>query len=288
MMVGNYPQATWRLIRSPILDGPTNMAVDEAILQAVIEERAPTTIRLYSWTPPCISIGYSQPVSDIDQGLLKDLGWDLVRRPTGGKAILHTDELTYSIIGRQNVPQLHGGVLESYRNISAALLMLLHSIGIAAESVEKANKSPSIQRLINGQVSNDPNPICFETPSNYEITFEGKKIIGSAQARRKGSILQHGSLPLSGDLSRITRVLKYPNDANRIEASMRILSRATTVERALNAKISAQTVEKAFIDAFIETFNLDLNTSDLSEFEKELAEELVSTKHANFEWLSKQ
>ena len=91
------------------------MAIDEAILEAAGHGEVPPTLRLYSWQPACLSLGYAQPFADADQAALERFGWQIVRRPTGGRAILHTDELTYSVSGPQSEPRLAGSVLESYR-----------------------------------------------------------------------------------------------------------------------------------------------------------------------------
>ncbi|HEX9617401.1 MAG TPA: hypothetical protein VGA03_08280, partial [Anaerolineales bacterium] len=116
----NYPLARWRLIHTPPAPGAWNMAVDEAILEAVGRGQADPTLRLYAWSPPCLSLGYAQPSSDVDLPQLHALGWDLVRRPTGGRAILHTDELTYAVIAPLSEPRLAGSVLESYQSLSQA------------------------------------------------------------------------------------------------------------------------------------------------------------------------
>ncbi len=146
------------------------------------------TFRLYSWEPACLSIGYAQPCADIDFQRLSDRGWNWVRRPTGGRAILHTDELTYSIIAPLAEPRVAGGVLESYQRFSRALLTALHALNIPAEAHPIRTTSDAQANAA----------VCFEVPSNYEIVVNGKKLIGSAQARRKNGVLQHGSLPLSG------------------------------------------------------------------------------------------
>src|SRR5260221_10544445 len=105
----------WRLIVDSPCDGPTNMAIDEAILEAVGKGDAPPTLRLFAWEPACLSLGYAQPVADIARDRLAGNGWDLVRRMTGGRAILHTDELTYSVTLPQDHPLVAGTILDSYR-----------------------------------------------------------------------------------------------------------------------------------------------------------------------------
>ncbi len=131
---GDFPPTQWRLVITPPAPGAWNMAVDEAILAAVGQNQVLPTLRLYAWDPACLSLGYAQPSTDVDTLRLAERGWHLVRRPTGGRAILHTDELTYSVIGPLSEPRLAGSVLESYRCLASALLMALHRLNIPAET----------------------------------------------------------------------------------------------------------------------------------------------------------
>ena len=109
----NYSSEQWRLLITSPASGAWNMAVDEALLEAVGSNQSLPCLRLYAWEPPCLSIGYAQPFADIDRSRLADFGWDWVRRPTGGRAILHADELTYSVIAPLDEPRVSGSVLES-------------------------------------------------------------------------------------------------------------------------------------------------------------------------------
>jgi lipoate-protein ligase A len=271
---GNFPPAQWRLVITPPACGAWNMAVDEAILAAIGKGSVLPTLRLYAWQPPCLSLGYAQPSSDVAVSCLVERGWQLVRRPTGGRAILHTDELTYSVIGPLSEPRLTGSVLESYRCLAAALLKALHSLNIPAESHAAPTATESTAK----------GPVCFEVPSNYEITVNGKKLIGSAQARRKEGLLQHGALPLQGDLTRITQVLAFPDEAARQTAADRLLARATTAELVLGAPLSWQAAAEAFIASFQETLNLQLIRAELTAQEQERAEQLVIEKFAHPSW----
>ncbi len=124
----------WRLIISPPAHGSWNMAVDEAILEAVSSDQAPPTLRLYAWDPPCLSLGYAQSCADADFAALARYGWELVRRPTGGRAILHTDELTYAVIAPLNNPVVSGGVLDSYSRISRGLLAAFERLSLDARA----------------------------------------------------------------------------------------------------------------------------------------------------------
>ena len=188
----------WRLLLTPAARGAWNMAVDEAILQNIGRGDSPATLRLYAWNPACLSLGHAQPFADVDPARLKERGWEVVRRATGGRAILHTDELTYSVTGSAEEPLLTGGVLESYNRIAQALLLAVRNLELNVEMKEGRENDHAL-----------PNPVCFEVPSTYEITVNGKKLIGSAQARKKEGVLQHGSLPLTGDLTRICQALVF-------------------------------------------------------------------------------
>ncbi|MEJ2569461.1 MAG: hypothetical protein P8Y98_02880 [Anaerolineales bacterium] len=141
----------WRLVRSAAARGAENMAVDDAVLQAVCENKSPCTLRVYAWQPPCLSLGYAQPFHDLDISRLDELGWDVVRRPTGGRAILHTDELTYALIAPDSHPAFSGGVLASYRKLSAALVRALENLGLDVD-VSPDTALPEEQRR---------EPVCF-------------------------------------------------------------------------------------------------------------------------------
>jgi lipoate-protein ligase A len=250
------------------------MAVDEAILESTSQGINPPTLRLYAWDPPCLSLGYAQPVSDVNLPVFESNGWDLVRRPTGGRAILHTDELTYSVCGPDTDPVLAGDILSSYKRLSSAILSAIQQIGLGVQALPKEKDSGD--KL--------PEPICFEIPSNYEITINGKKLVGSAQSRRKGGVLQHGTLPLTGDLTRITQTLVFPDEADRQTAGERLLQRATTIHTSLGTEISWEQAAEAFIDSFENVLNLDLQPGTLTESESTRAKELLVEKYANPEW----
>jgi len=249
------------------------MALDESILEHIGRGESIPTLRLYAWTPACLSLGYAQPFADVDMHRLKLCGWEVVRRATGGRAILHTDELTYSVIAPSNEPRVKGSILESYNRLAQALLLGVKSLEIPVEMKEgKANNGAT------------PNPVCFEVPSTYEITVNGKKLIGSAQARKKEGVLQHGSLPLTGDLTRICQALAFENESAREDASKRLLERATTVESALGRKVSWETASQAFFHAFEAQLGLKFETGSLSESESRRTEELVRDKYDHPSW----
>ncbi|MCU0489716.1 MAG: lipoate--protein ligase family protein [Anaerolineales bacterium] len=278
----DFEPSTWRLIVSPPDHGAWNMALDEAILESTAAGNSLPTLRLYAWQPACLSLGYAQPLSDVDIDALEQHGWELVRRPTGGRAILHIDELTYSVTGPQDEPRLAGSVLESYHRLSTALLEALLRLGIAAQALpntaQPSTAVPAAAPL---------NPVCFEVPSNYEITFQGKKLIGSAQARRRGGVLQHGSLPLLGDLRRITQVLAFPDEAARRQAADRLLARAATAQDALGEPLPWPRAAQAMQEAFQSALNLVLVTGQPTPNELRRAGQLFNEKYCLPAWNKK-
>lgn len=263
----------WRLIYDLPTDGRTNMALDEAILDAVCTRQSPPTLRLYAWSPACLSLGYGQPPSDVDHERLDWFGWDVVRRATGGKAILHTDELTYSVALPDDHPLAQGGILDSYQRISRALMAALRGLGLPTRADKQADGAKST------------GAVCFEIPSHYEITADGRKLIGSAQTRRKTGLLQHGSLPLSGDITRICDVLAYPDEMAREAGREAVRARAITLADALGREVDWATAADAFAWGFETALDITFDAAmhDLTEAEEWRADELARTRYASIE-----
>ena len=250
------------------------MAVDESVLEHIHRGESKPTLRLYSWNPPCLSLGHAQSFKDVDVERLHAQGWEVVRRVTGGRAILHTDELTYSVTGSAEEPVLAGGVLESYNRLAQALLHAVQSLSVPVEMKEHAD----------GHHQQNLNPVCFEVPSTYEITVDGKKLIGSAQARKKEGVLQHGSLPLTGDLTRICDALVFADESSRQQAKERLLARATTVESVLGVAPSWENAAQAFVEAFEARLGIQFEQAELSRSEIQRTEELVREKYGHVSW----
>jgi len=196
-----------------------------------------------------------------------------VRRPTGGRAILHTDELTYSVAGPADHPLLAGSVLESYNRLAQALSTALGGLGLPAAMKERVGGSAA-----------KANPVCFEVPSTYEITVNGMKLVGSAQSRRKGGVLQHGSIPLTGDLARILEALVFPDESSRQAAADRLRVRAATVESVLGQAVSWDEAARAFIAAFQQELDMGFRSSSPTAWENRRAQELLLEKYTNPDW----
>jgi len=271
-----YPPATWRLLISPPLDGATNMAIDEAILHAVAEGHSPPTLRFYQWQPACLSLGYNQHWAEVDVAACRRLGYTWTRRPTGGKAILHTDEATYSLIVPQTDPRIEGGIVASYRVLSFGLLRGLARLGVTAHQASKEETKAHLQAGGGG-------PVCFDTPSRYEITWQGKKLIGSAQLRRRKTVLQHGSLPLHGDLNRILDVLAFSETEYAIQANL-LPERAITLEQVLGRVLPFAEAVPNLAEGFAQELNLNLEPGSLTAQEQSTADRLHAEQYANDSW----
>lgn len=253
------------------------MALDESLLESIGLDGASPVLRLYSWNPGCISLGYAQPISDIDHPKREAFGWDIVRRPTGGRAVLHIDELTYSVIAQKDEPRVKGSIIESYRRLSMALLNALGKLGLDAQADKEYDLPEGSQKNA---------AVCFEVPSNYEITVEGKKLIGSAQARKHKAVLQHGSLPLFGDIARILDIMPFSSNESKQKARDKLIHHATTVESITGQKPPLNQAIEAFHQAFSETLNIQFDFTQPTEKEILRAYELEKEKYKNPEWIA--
>jgi lipoate-protein ligase A len=274
----SYPRATWRLIiETEPRSGPANMAIDEAIAEACATGESRPTLRFYRWSPPAVSLGRHQPVNEINIDAVFERGYELVRRTTGGRAILHTDELTYSVAAPVDEPRMAGGVMDAYLRLSNGLLAGLSKLGVAAD---KAGGDVRAGR--------DVSAACFEVPSAYEITARGRKLMGSAQSRRQGYVLQHGSLPLVGDITRLIDVLALPPEtAQRLR--QQLMLRACTLAWALGVAedspiLDFHRVAQAMAAGFAEALNLDLAPGTLSPAETRRSAVLIRERFANPDW----
>lgn len=268
-----YSVTTWRLLDTGWHDGATNMAIDEALMAGVSAGKSPPTLRFYGWDPPCLSLGYAQKWTVADVDACARNGWDIVRRPTGGRAILHIDELTYSVCVPDTEPRVRGGLLASYRRLSDALAAGLERLGLTLARAQPQGR--------NG--STDEGPACFDRPSNFEITVGGRKLVGSAQARKKGTVLQHGTLPLYGDVTRIALALAG-DDEGRAGIRSGLRDSATTLETSLGRRVPYEEVAGQLAQGFAAALNLRLEAGDLSTWELETTRRIRREKFGNAEW----
>ncbi len=249
-----------RLLVSAPADGATNMAMDEALLLRA-RRTGETLYRVYSWTPATVSLGRNQSARGCyDLDLARARGIEFVRRPTGGRAILHHREITYSIAGPVAT---FGSLRESYRAINRLLLEVLRTLGVDAQEAEPPSRSP-----FPGLAP------CFEAPVAGELVAAGRKLVGSAQMREGNVFLQHGSILIDDDQHLLAELLNS-GDRPSPAATLRALTgRAVTVEEFAVALRQALTARQRGA----------LHPSDFEESLLEEVQSLVRTRYAVADW----
>lgn len=235
----------WKLIDSAPNLAAYNMAVDEELLARAQAGKTPPVLRLYAWDPPAVSLGRFQKAdAAVNADACRRLGIDIVRRVTGGRAVLHHKELTYSIIARTSDPFFPPTVLGTYKVIAAGLLAGLHNLGIPAEMVSRGNRHADLVD------KNAKDPACFSSPSWYELVVHGRKIIGSAQRRLSGAFLQHGSILMAYDPALEAEVIPGGSGSDVV----------TSISRELGREISLEEVKRAFVKGFSEALGIAFET----------------------------
>ncbi len=270
---------TWRFIDSGDCSPEFNMALDEALLDWHSEHKIPPTIRFYGWNPPTLSIGYFQKVDkEIDLDAVKKYGLGFVRRPTGGRGVLHDQELTYSVIVSEDHPEMPYTVTEAYRVISEGVLQGFRLLGLDAYfAVPKTDEEKAGLK--------DPrSAVCFDAPSWYELVVEGRKVAGSAQTRQKGVILQHGSILLDIDEDKLFDVFKYPNDRVKERLQRNFKNKAVAINALRAEPVTIDEAKKAFKEGFEKGLNINLEPYTLSDEEILYVEEIVKKRYANPDW----
>lgn len=270
--------AEWRVIISEPRDGAWNMAVDEAIFRARAERLVPPTLRLYRWHPPAVSLGRFQALDErVNRQAIVRRGYGLVRRPTGGRGILHNHELTYSVAVRET--DIVGGetLLGSYKQISRGIEMGLRELGIEVTAGEESN-GPRERALP---------AICFAKAARADLVAQGRKIVGSAQTRSRGAILQHGSIPLTIDLDDLLAVLPGCEAEPLVERRRRIEHAAISVCDLVGRPVTFEELAEAIVRGFALALGVSLKRGGLSPKEEEWAQELVASKYGTQEWTEK-
>jgi len=268
---------TWRYLPYAVYTGAENMAVDEALLMTMAKTLDPQpVIRFYGWSPATLSLGYAQSYhKEVDEEACLGEGIDVIRRPTGGRAVLHQYELTYSVIAPEHDPHVAGTVTESYLKISQALLKGLKALGVPAEMVAC------------GGLNEASSSACFDAPSWYELVVEGRKLVGSAQVRKEGMLLQHGSILLHFDADLLFRLLKFPNEEIRQRLLKGFKTKACALDEVWTHPIDRAELEHEICLGFCDIMGIDLISSQLTEPEKALKED-VHRKYQSEEWTKKR
>ncbi|PSL41379.1 lipoate-protein ligase A [Planomicrobium soli] len=264
---------TWFFVDSGHCTPAFNMALDEALLSWHSAGKIPPVLRFYGWEPAGISIGFFQKVDgQIDLAGAERYGVELVRRQTGGKAVLHDYELTYSVIVSENHPDMPQTIKEAYLVLSKGLLEGYKELGINAGFAIPRN-----ERLKKGSA------VCFEEPSWYELVIDGKKAAGSAQTRKGGVILQHGSIPLEIDKIKLFDLFLYPDKEVKERARKAFDKRAVAINDVLPAPISFDHAKAAFKKGFERGLDIELQPYELPTLLVEEALELEK-KYKSEDW----
>jgi lipoate-protein ligase A len=247
----------WRLLIHNAASAADNMAIDEAILRHITENNSPNTLRFYTWNPSTVSIGYFQGIEqEVDLDVCREKGVAVVRRLTGGGAVYHDrdGEVTYSICLKDNDPSIPRKVLDSYHVLCAGLIEGFAHLGLNAE---------------------------FK-PIN-DIIVNGKKISGSAQTRRFGGILQHGTLLCRVDPKLMFSLLKVPNEKIRDKLIQAVEERVTSIEKELGY-VDRDKVIEAMITGYRETLHVEPVPGELSASEISLASQIKAERYENQSW----
>lgn len=244
----------WRLLNTIEAPGAKQMAIDEAMLLAKAEGRIQNTLRFFKWKPPAVTIGFFQSLEqEVDVEAVKRLGVDVIRRYTGGGAVLHDKEVTYSLVIDEN--EVPTDIIESYKKICLGIVRGLEIMGIKSEF-----------RPIN------------------DIIVNGRKISGNAQTRKSGVVLQHGTLLLDVDVKKMFSLLKVPDEKIRDKLISAVEDRVTSLRKELGREVSFEETEQAIAKGFGQTFSTNFFVSGLTEYEKALADRLCREKYSTREW----
>jgi lipoate-protein ligase A len=246
----------WRLLQTGFTNAYSNMAIDKAILVVHSEGNVPPTVRFYGWSPPAISIGYFQSLTEeIDIQACERFGVDYVRRITGGGAVFHEKELTYSIVVAESHPAIPKNILKSYGKICGAVMKGLLQLGIESEYA----------------------------PIN-DIVTGGRKISGNAQTRKFETVLQHGTVLMDVDVDTMFSLLKVPNEKIKDKLIADVKQRVTSMKHILGKEIGFQEVARAMKIGFEEEFNVELIEGTLSNEERGLAKQFEEESFSTDEW----
>lgn len=258
----------FRLLQTGFQTAAQNMAIDEAVLAEIVAGNSAPNLRFYGWTPPAISIGYFQSLEEeVDLAACAAHGVDYVRRITGGGAVLHEHEITYSIHIPEKAAETIGlplGILESYGKICDGILKGLALLGLQAKFV----------------------------PLNDIVVEQGgafRKISGNAQTRKSGIILQHGTILLKVDVDKMFSLLKVPNEKLKGKLIEDVKQRVTSLSQVLGREVGFDEAFSVLQKGFVETFpGVAFENGELSESEKALAEKLKKEKYGNEKWNKKR
>ncbi|MDN4074719.1 lipoate--protein ligase family protein [Fictibacillus terranigra] len=269
----------WLFIDSGNCDPAYNMALDEALLTWHSEGKIPPVIRFYGWNPATLSIGYFQKAEmEINLEAVEKYGLGFVRRPTGGRGVLHDQELTYSVIVTEEHPNMPKSVTEAYRVISEGILQGFRNLGLDAYfAIPRTEEEKA-------GLKNPRSAVCFDAPSWYELVVEGRKVAGSAQTRQKGVILQHGSILLDLDEDKLFDLFLYSSERVRARMQKAFKNKAVAMNQLRETPVTQEEAKKAFRAGFEEGLQLDLKPYTLTGEQEKEVEQIAESRYRSKEW----
>lgn len=269
----------WNFINTGSKNPYYNMAMDEALLNFVSRGEIDPVIRFYTWNPATLSIGYFQRLQkEIDIDKVKEKGYGLVRRQTGGRGVLHDKELTYSVIVPESHPNMPSTVTEAYKIISQGLLEGFKNLGFETYFAIPRSKEER------DKLKQPRSSVCFDAPSWYELVVEGRKIAGSAQTRQKGVILQHGSILQDIDIDDLFDMFKFKNERLKAKMKENFVQKAVAINDISNQHITLNEMENAFEAGYKKGLNIDFKPLELTEKQLEEVQELED-KYRSEAWM---
>lgn len=264
---------SWFFLDSGHLDAATNMALDEALLQWHSAKKIPPTLRFYGWKNPSLTVGHFQNVNKtIDFSGIEKHHCDFVRRLTGGSAVLHDDELTYSIVVSEAHPKIPQTVNQAYFVLSQGILEGYRNLGIEADFA-----LPDVKER-------ERSAVCFETPAIYEMLVDGKKLTGNAQTRKNGVLLQHGSIPMSFDDKMLFDLFAFSTDRSRERQREKFVQKAISINEITKKKHSYAMLRDAFLRGFQKGLDITTETFTLSKEQWDYIHFLADTKYRTDAW----
>lgn len=283
----------WRLLTDNTRDPYENMALDETLLLLCGKGLSPPTIRFYTWDPSALSIGYSQdPLKQLDTELCRSLNIPVIRRITGGKALIHNNDLSYSVVFHYDGVLQRHSILESQRVINNCLVDAIREMGMDARlRLNGENRYDGLSGVSTGKL-----PFCFLIPASNDIIVSERKIVGSAQRRTKNAFIQHGSIfvdpPDDIDVRLLTgsKKIKKGADDPELKSSPVAFDREdqqtgyTWVNRHLLKKTNIQELQDILIKSFEEGFGVKIHRENLTRLETDMKEKLKEEKYIKDEW----
>ena len=268
-MISKPSNDNWRFLNTGYNSGYYNMALDEALAQTAELSQQYATLRVFAWNPPAVSLGFHQKYEDIDFISCERDGIDIVRRPTGGRAILHDDELTYSVVIPSQHVNYRDDISSAYELISRALVAGLQAVGIDAlfERARSGNEN-----YARGEFSVP----CFSTSVRHEIIWQNRKLVGSAQRRYDGALLQHGSIMIGDSHLNLINYLANITEHQRQRHRFFLEKHTVTVNEIAGRRVTFDEMVKGLKIGFEDVLNVTLVEQEVTEEEEKRTEQLLT------------